>query len=111
MAIAQRIRPHKDMSPEDLRLWRQQQAGDHAFKRNQRRPGWTQRRAAAWYGCSEREWQRYEAGEINIPLPLVKRMIAYETSFDQTVDRIFDTTPDQAEEYDGIFPGLAKEKP
>ena len=100
------VRPHKDMSPTDLRNWRIQQAGDHAYKRNQRRPGWTQRRASAWYGISEREWQRYEAGEIKIPLSLVKRMIAYETSFDQTVDRLFDTTPDQLENYGGIFPEL-----
>ena len=106
MDTLERVRPHKDMSPEELRIWRQQQAGEHAFKRNQTRPGWTQRRAAHWYGTSERQWQRYEAGDASIPLTLVKRMQAYETSFDQAVDRVFDTTPEQSARQGGIFPEL-----
>jgi len=105
-----RVTPHKDMTPEDLKLWRQQQAGEYAWKRNQTRPGWTQARAAHWYGVCERQWARYEAGDAGIPLALVKRMIAYETSFAQAVDRIFDTTPDQSEKYGGIFPELEREK-
>jgi hypothetical protein len=106
MKTTERVRPHKDMTPENLEAWRRQQAGDHAYARNQRRAGWNQRRAAHWYGVSERQWQRYENAESPIPLSLVKRMIAYETSFDQTVDRLFDTTPEQLEENDGIFPEL-----
>lgn len=106
METVERVRPHKDMTPEDLRIWRQQQAGEYAYKRNQTRPGWTQRRASGWYGVSERQWKRYESGECRIPLALVKRMIAYETSFAQTVDRIFYTSPDQLEEQDGIFPEM-----
>jgi hypothetical protein len=101
-----RVRPHKDMTPDDLRAWRARQAGDFAYARNQRRPGWNQRRAAHWYGVSERQWNRYENGESPIPLSLVKRLIAYETSFDQTVDRLFDTTPTQLEDQDGIFPEM-----
>lgn len=110
MTTAEQVRPHKDMTPDDLRLWRQQQAGEHPYKRNQTRPGWTQRRAAQWYGVNERQWQRYEAGDAAIPLTLVKRMIAYETSFAQTVDRIFDTTPEQTDQHGGIFPELEREK-
>ncbi len=109
MTTATRVRPHKDMTADELRLWRQQQAGDHAYKRNQRRPGWTQRRASHWYGVSERQWLRYETGESPIPLSLIKRLIAYETSFDQTVDRLFDTTPSQLEENDGIFPEMKRQ--
>lgn len=108
METTPRARPHKDMTPEDLRIWRTQQAGDYAYARNQRRPGWSQRRAAHWYGVSERQWNRYENEESPIPLSLVKRMIAYETSFDQTVDRIFDTTPGQLEDQDGIFPEMKR---
>ena len=33
-------------------------------------------------------------------------MVAYETSFDQTVDRLFDTTPTQLEDQDVIFPEM-----
>lgn len=36
--------------------------------------GWTQEQAAAWYGCSERSWRRYETGERAVPLPLLLRM-------------------------------------
>ena len=103
---ATRVRPHKDMTGTDLAVWRSQQAGDYAWKRNQRKQGWSQVRAASWYGVSERQWKRYESGECRIPLALVKRMVAYETSFAQTVDRIFDTSPVQLEEQDGIFPDL-----
>ena len=106
MDTVTRVRPHKDMSPDDLRLWRQQQAGDHAFKRNQRRPGWTQRRASHWYGVSKRQWERYESGACRIPLSLVKRMVAYEASFDQTVDRIFNTSDAQLEAQGGVVPEL-----
>jgi hypothetical protein len=102
----ERIRPHKDMTAEQLRGWRTQQAGDHAYARNQRRPGWTQRRASNWYGVSKRQWERYESGECRIPLSLVKRMIAYEASFDQTVDRIFNTSAPQLEEFGGVVPEL-----
>ena len=33
--------------------------------------GWTQERAAEWYGCSTRSWRRYEHGERPVPTPLV----------------------------------------
>lgn len=38
--------------------------------------GWTQKRAAAWWGCTERSWQRYESGERTVPGPLLKRIAA-----------------------------------
>jgi transcriptional regulator with XRE-family HTH domain len=40
-----------EITPEWLRAWRA-------------RRGFTQARAAAWYGVSERSWRRYEAGHI-----------------------------------------------
>ncbi|MGH3428514.1 MAG: hypothetical protein ACRDQZ_13260 [Mycobacteriales bacterium] len=36
--------------------------------------GWSQLRAAIWYGCSERSWRRYEAGDRPVPLPLLNRI-------------------------------------
>ena len=60
METVERVRPHKDMTGADLAVWRTQQAGEHAYKRNQTRPGWTQRRASHWYGVSERQWKRFE---------------------------------------------------
>jgi DNA-binding XRE family transcriptional regulator len=36
--------------------------------------GMTQRQAAKWYGCTERSWQRYEAGHRSVPLPLLARI-------------------------------------
>lgn len=33
---------------------------------------WTQSDAAKWYGCTLRQWQRYETGETPIPSPLVR---------------------------------------
>jgi len=110
MKTRKRVRPYKDMTPEELRLWRAQRPGDYAWKFNQRKLGWSQARAAEWYGVSERQWVRYEAGDSEIPLSLVKRMIANETTFEDTILRIFETTPEQIEEYGGtIFPQLAHE--
>jgi hypothetical protein len=37
--------------------------------------GWTQKEAAEWYGIGWRAWQRWEAGERAIPLPLVLRIL------------------------------------
>jgi len=84
MKTRERVRPYKDMTPEELRLWRAQRPGDYAWKFNQRKLGWSQARAAEWYGVSERQWVRYEAGDSEIPLSLVKRMIANETTFEDT---------------------------
>lgn len=36
--------------------------------------GWTQVRAARWYGCSERTWRRWETGELGVPLAVVRRL-------------------------------------
>ena len=63
MSTEARIRPHKDMTPNDLKIWRGQQPGDYAWKNNQRKAGWSQVRAADWYGVSIRQWVRYESGE------------------------------------------------
>lgn len=36
--------------------------------------GWSQAEAADWWGCSERQWRRYETGESRVPSPLLKRI-------------------------------------
>lgn len=101
------VRPHRDMTPDELRRWRAQQPGDYAWKNNQRKPGWSQLRAAGWYGVSERQWMRYESGESHIPLSLIKRLIAHGASFDDMFNRLWDTTPEKVEEYGGVFPQRA----
>ena len=45
-------------------------------KRFRERRGWTQAQAAAWYGCSEREWRRWERLEVAVSSPALKRMAA-----------------------------------
>ena len=98
------------MTPSELKIWRGQQPGDYAWKNNQRKSGWTQLRAAEWYGVSERQWNRYESGENAIPLALIKRLIAHESSFDDTINRLWDTTPEKIKQYGGsVFPQLAHE--
>lgn len=36
--------------------------------------GWSQAKAAQWYGVTPRSWQRYEAGDRPIPMPLLNRI-------------------------------------
>ena len=104
------MRPqHEDMTPADLVLWRALQPGEYACRNNQHKPGWSQLQAAKWYGVTERTWQRYEAGESVIPLPLFNRLMAYEASFEDMISRLWETTPEKVEEYSGIFPRLADE--
>ena len=109
MKTERRVRPHGGMTPEELRLWRAQRPGEYTYGNNQTRPGWSQLHSAKWYGVSERQWQRYETGESAIPLPLIKRMMAHETSFEDTILRIFETTNEKVEEYGGVLHPLAHE--
>lgn len=37
---------------------------------------WTQAKAAAWWGCTERAWRHYEKGSRTPPRPLMKRILA-----------------------------------
>lgn len=40
--------------------------------------GWTQEIAAGWWGCSTREWQRWEAGwDVAPPRALMKRIVEW----------------------------------
>lgn len=39
---------------------------------------WYQKDAAAWYGVSERQWRRWENGEVPIPTTVVRRIAEYE---------------------------------
>lgn len=49
------------MTPVELRQWRETK-------------GWTQAKAAEWYGCTDRAWQHYEYGTRPIPQPLINRI-------------------------------------
>ncbi len=110
MDTKKRIRPHKDMTPDELKRWRGQQPGEYAWKNNQKKTGWSQVRAASWYGVSERQWIRYESGENSIPLALIKRLLAHEASFDDTINRLWETTDEVIEKQGGsVFPQLAHE--
>lgn len=76
------------MTGDELLEWRLAQAGEHKYKRNQTRGGWTQQQAADWYGCSKRQWQRWETGEADVPLPAVKAILRYSTSIQSVLDRL-----------------------
>lgn len=69
--------PYKYLKPEDqrnyVRLWRTARK-------------WTQLQAAGWYGVSDRQWRKWEAGHASIPEPLLKRML----EFDRMTGRIRD---------------------
>ncbi len=56
------IRYARYLTPERLAAWR-------------RARGWTQEAAAKWYGCSLRNWARWEGGGP-IPLPVERRIAA-----------------------------------
>lgn len=53
--------PVHPLAPAELRQWREAR-------------GWTTAEAAAWYGCSQRAWQRYEDGTRHIPRPLLVKI-------------------------------------
>lgn len=53
------------LSPEALRAWRIER-------------GWTQERAAEWYGIAPRTWRRWEQGDSPIPLHVERRLRAGE---------------------------------
>lgn len=97
----QRVEIHEGMTGEDLKRWRAEQPGEH---RNG--PGWTQKQAADWAGVSSRTWIRYENGRP-IPRIVIKLLMNRRASFDQIVDRIFDTPQPKVEEMGGIIPELA----
>ena len=100
----------ENWSGADLVRWRKAQAGDHKHRNKQRREGWTQAKAAQWFGCSTRQWQRYEAETTEIPASLVLRIRSYEQGFAKSVDQIFDSSPAQLARQGGPFPELAAEK-
>lgn len=61
-----------------LRDWRTRRAG--AYRRGRAAMvGWTQADAAAWYGCSERQWRRWENGETPIPVHVIRRLAQWTT--------------------------------
>jgi len=74
----------------EMAAWRLAQPGKHKFKRNQVRDGWTQAMAAQWYGCSTRQWRRWETAETDVPLPVVKAILRYSSSMQSVLDRIME---------------------
>lgn len=96
------------MTAEELRSWRQSQPGTYKCRNGEVRPGWSQSMCADWYGCSTRSWERYETGGP-IPLPLIKRIHAHETSLEAIVDKIFDTPVELLEKWGSPFEELQDE--
>jgi DNA-binding XRE family transcriptional regulator len=63
------------MPRHDRRVQSVQYFGKRQIVRNFRiLRGWTQARAAEWYGVTERSWRRYEAEFGYPPTPLLKRI-------------------------------------
>ena len=96
-------------TPDDLVEWRRTRPGTYEARNGETRPGWSQEMAADWYGVSTRQWQRYEAGRSPIPVPLIKRMEAYEGSFSELVDRVFETPATLLHKWGSPFPELEHE--
>lgn len=57
------------MTGQELAEWRRRQPGEHKYKRNQVRKGWSQKMAATWYGVTDRTWRGWEAMD-EIPEPV-----------------------------------------
>lgn len=64
------------MTGQELAEWRLRQPGQHAYKRNQVRDGWSQKMAAAWYGTTERTWRRWEAMD-EVPEPVRQAVLRH----------------------------------
>lgn len=73
------------MNGEQLKEWRLNQRGEHAYKNNQVRKGWTQAMAAAWYGCSERTWRRWEQMD-EVPEPVMRAVQRSPASLAKVLD-------------------------
>ncbi len=41
---------------------------------------WTQAQAAKWWGCSEREWRRWEKGDATPPPALLMRIAKFKVA-------------------------------
>ena len=72
---------------EELVAWRSAQAGEFKARNGEMRTGWSQKMAAAWYGCSERTWRRWENSGV-VPLRVVKTIVRYSSSLQSELDRI-----------------------
>lgn len=75
------------LTGEELTAWRLAQPGEFKKRNNQVVKGWSQKKAAEWYGCSERQWRRWEAAK-KVPLPVIKAVIRYGSSLQSELDRI-----------------------
>lgn len=83
--------------------WRRKQPGRFRARNGQSIRGWSQIQAAKWYGCSVRQWQRFESGECEVPLPLVRRIQAHRATFEDVVDSVFDTADEEIEKWGGVI--------
>lgn len=55
------MKPTNEIAADLLAIWRKHR-------------GWTQVRAARWYGVTERTWRRWERREVNVPPSVLKRI-------------------------------------
>lgn len=75
------------LTGKELAAWRQSQAGEYKKRNGQIVQGWSQAQAAAWYGCGERTWRRWEGTAI-VPLPVLNAVLRYSSSLKSELDRI-----------------------
>lgn len=106
----ERVTPHPGMTPWDLKVWRAQRPGRYKWGRSETRPGWSQKTAAEWAGCTVSAWANYEQARRKIPLLLIKRLADYPSSLSEVVDRMWMTDSDEVEENQGVHPELKHEK-
>ena len=97
------------MTADELRAWRQSRPGVYKCRNGDMQPGWSQKMAAEWYGCTKRSWERYEVGAKPVPLPLIKRIAAHENSLEDILDKIFDTRADLVKRWGSPFEELEHE--
>lgn len=102
--------PVSDLKPEHLIEWRLKQPGKFKARNGQIKRGWTQEQAAAWYGVSHRQWQRYENGKTPVPLHLVRRIAAHRMSFDDVLDRVLDLDQELVDKWGSPFEQLAHDR-
>jgi hypothetical protein len=75
------------MTGEELAAWRLAQPGEFKARNGQTVKGWSQKKAADWYGCGERTWRRWESSD-EIPRKVAKAIVRYSSSLKSELDRI-----------------------
>ena len=78
--------PH--MSGEDLKLWRSTLPGTFQARNGQTVKGWSQAKCASWYGIGLRTWQRWESGDTELPVHLIRAVASRQESLEAIIERV-----------------------